>query len=388
MEGNVIGLKGVCISLFFTRGVALQTWENVGMFDREVALYRRLQERGIKITFVTYGGKPDLDFAKRLPGIRIICNQRDWDEDHYIQWVTSSRPWLWSKPQIIKSNQFSGAEVALTAAKRMGSKFVARGGYLSSFLLPYQDGLEAQASRSGSLIEKDVLPVADKIVVTTSMMARQVMEKYGVAANRVVIIPNYVMTDIFTPDKKDRDTPGRRLCFIGRLEEQKNLFSLLSALKDLEVELDIVGSGSLREGLEDFAVKNGLRVNFLGNIPNFALPEVIHKADIYIQPSLYEGHPKTIIEAMSCGAAVIAGDSAGIRDLISHRQNGYLCSTTPEGIRSAVLDVLSDPDLRHRMGDSARQYAIENFSLDKVVEIELKLYEELMLQHKEQNELD
>jgi glycosyltransferase involved in cell wall biosynthesis len=87
---------------------------------------------------------------------------------------------------------------------------------------------------------------------------------------------------------------------------------------------------------------------------------------------------------MACGAAVIAGDSPGIQDLISHRQNGFLCATTPEGIRAAVMEVFADPDLRRQMGETACQYAVDNFSLERVVEMELILYQELVSNHKEQ----
>lgn len=374
--------------VYFTRGVSLQVWEAVGMFEREVALYQRLQKYGVNITFVTYGGIKDLELAKRVPGIRVICNRWGWKKERYIWWITSFFPWLGRRrPQIIKSNQFSGAEIALIAARQVGARFVARGGNIPSFQLSRQEGSESQLAREAIMIEKEVLPVADKVVVTTALMAQMVKEQYDVPSSKVVIIPNYVVTNVFTPAQTNHGSTPRRLCFIGRLEKQKNLLALLTALKGLDVTLDIVGSGSLRGKLETIAEKNNLQVNFLGNISNFNLPDVISAADIYIQPSLYEGHPKTIIEAMACGVAVIAGDSPGIHDLITHRQNGFLCDTTSEGIRAAVVDVLADPDLRRRMGEAARQYAVHNFSLERVVEMELKLYQELISKHKEKNEL-
>ena len=349
------------------------------MFDREVALYRRLQEYGITITFVTYGGRRDLELAKRLPGIRVICNRWGWPRSLYIRWITSSLPWLSGKPQIIKSNQFSGAEIALIAARHLGARLIVRGGYIFSLNVARQSGensLEVVAARS---VEDLILPGADRVAVTTPAMADFVKERYKLPATSVALIPNYALTDVFKPmASKKLVVMKPRLCFIGRLEKEKNLNALLESLRGLDVELDIVGSGSLQKQLETFATENSVRVNFLGNLPNSMLPDVIRAADIYIQPSLYEGHPKTIIEAMSCGAAVIAGDSPGIRELISHRQNGFLCPTTPEGIRSAVLEVLSDSDLRHRIGESARQYAVDNFSLDRIVEMELKLYQELI----------
>jgi glycosyltransferase involved in cell wall biosynthesis len=374
------------LTLFFTRDVSLQTWDAGGMFDREVALYRCLQEKGIQITFVTFGGRRDLELARRLPGIRVICNRWGWPRSLYILWITSSLPWLSGKPQIIKSNQFSGGEIALNAARHLGAKLIVRGGYIFSLNAARQNGensLEAVVARS---VEDLILPCADRVVVTTPAMVDFVRERYKLAATSVVLIPNYALTDVFKPIvSKKLILKKPRLCFIGRLEKEKNLNALLEALRGLDLELDIVGSGSLQKQLENFAGENGVHVNFLGNISHSKLPDVISAADVYIQPSLYEGHPKTIIEAMSCGAVVIAGDSPGIRELISHRQTGFLCPITPEGIHSAILEVLSDPGLCRRIGESARQYAVDNFSLDRVVEMEFNLYQELISNNKEQS---
>ena len=57
--------------LFFTHGVSLKTWEDVGMLEREVALYRWMQGHGVQVTFVTYGYASDMSYADRLGGIRI-----------------------------------------------------------------------------------------------------------------------------------------------------------------------------------------------------------------------------------------------------------------------------------------------------------------------------
>src|SRR5689334_10635214 len=57
------------LCVFFTKDVSLRTWDNNGTLDREVAIYRWLQDKGVKISFVTYGDKTDLAYADRLPGI-------------------------------------------------------------------------------------------------------------------------------------------------------------------------------------------------------------------------------------------------------------------------------------------------------------------------------
>ena len=99
---------------------------------------------------------------------------------------------------------------------------------------------------------------------------------------------------------------------------------------------------------------------------------------MFILPSLYEGHPKALLEAMACSRPVIGTDVIGIRELIRHRETGYLCGTSPEEIRAAIQDVLSDADLRNHMGHNAQEFVLEHFALERVVEMELALLSEVV----------
>ena len=95
-------------------------------------------------------------------------------------------------------------------------------------------------------------------------------------------------------------------------------------------------------------------------------------------PSYYEGHPKTLLEAMACGLAVITTDVPGIREIIRHRENGFLTGTSPSDLRQAITEVVSDPRLRDHMGSNARQYILERFRLDRIVDLELGRLAELV----------
>ena len=120
------------VVLFFTRGASLKTWHDVGMLDREVALYRRLQESGVQVTFVTYGDARDMRLARQLEGIRVICNRWQLPQPLYVGLLTRFYPMSWGSATVFKSNQVLGADIALKAARRFGRKFVARCGYLHS----------------------------------------------------------------------------------------------------------------------------------------------------------------------------------------------------------------------------------------------------------------
>ncbi|MFB0546133.1 MAG: glycosyltransferase family 4 protein [Anaerolineae bacterium] len=367
--------------LFFTKGVSLKTWDNVGMFEREVALYRRLQEHGVQVSFVTYGHASDQAYADRLPGMRILCNRWRLSASRYARLLPLLHaPYLW-RAGVFKTNQTGGAEIALRVARFHHKRLIVRCGYMRSLNMriwreqgcPDADTLIREAEET----EREVFREADRVVVTTSALKAYAVEQYQLPQSKVRVIPNYVLTDLFQPDP-EMSTPDNRLCFIGRLEAIKNLPNLFEAIQGLDIELWMIGEGSLRQPLAEQACQLGLNVRFLGRVPHHQLPTYLNSCDLYVQPSLIEGHPKTILEAMSCGLPVIGGDAPGVRDLIKHGETGYLCGTSSQEIRAAICTVLDNNVMRHRLGRQARQFVVEQFSLPRVLELELTLYEDLL----------
>jgi glycosyltransferase involved in cell wall biosynthesis len=197
-------------------------------------------------------------------------------------------------------------------------------------------------------------------------MKQSIVEEYGFGNSKVAVIPNYVLTDLFRPDPDVTPRPGR-IYFVGRLHPEKNLLALLNAVDGLDVELEFIGDGPQAEVLRTAARERGVDARFLGNRAHAELPRHFNAAEIVILPSLYEGHPKVLLEAMACGRPVIGTDVVGIRELIRHGENGYLCGTSPEEIRSAIRTLLADQALRERIGRRARDFVVERFSLDSVV---------------------
>ncbi len=342
------------------------------MFEREVALYRALRPHLRSITFVTYGDQRDLAYANRIPGIRILCNRWGLSDRWYTRLLTTIYPLLWRGPTVLKSNQVWGADVPLRIASRFNRKFVARCGYLYSEFVERQHGVDSPQAGRARTYEGIVFAGADRVVVTAPAMRQAVIERYSLPEEKVTVIPNYVDAGLFKPNPNGSPRQGR-ICFIGRLEEQKNPFALLEAVKGLDVELLMIGNGSLRGALEAKAQAEGLPVRFLGNLPHTALPEYLSSSQLFVLPSFYEGHPKTLIEAMACGLPVIGADVPGVRELIRHRETGYLCGTSPEEIRAAIQEVLGDPGLQARIGRNAREFVVEHFALERVAQQELEL---------------
>ena len=368
--------------LFFTQGVSLRTWDEIGMLEREVALYRRLRPHLRGVTFVTYGDMRDGRYADRLDGIRVICNRlrvpgRRWftPQRFYVPLLTRLSPVLFRGRTVIKSNQVRGADVALRAARLSGARFIARCGYLPSDFAERQFGLDSHEADEARALEREVFPNADRVVLTTSAMRDRVVADYSLPAKRALVIPNYVCTDVFRPmpERQQHET----ICFVGRLSQQKNVMALLDSVRGLGVDLLIVGDGPLRERLQTKARADGSSVQFLGNVPHMQLPRILNRAALFVLPSHYEGHPKTLLEAMACGLPVVGTNVPGIRELLCHGQTGHLCGTSSQEIRAAIQDVLADANLRARIGRNAREYVVEHFALECVAAMELTLLGEL-----------
>lgn len=357
------------LTLFFTRGVSLQTWAQNGSFEREVMLYKKLQEKGINISFVTYGNKEDLQYKELIPEIKILCNYLNLPTRLYEALIPFLHFNSLIQSNVIKTNQIKGAEIALRVAKLFHKFLIVRCGYIwSDFARQSNHQKDLQTAIK---IESEVFLQANQVIVTTQSMKDYIVKNYGINHEKIVVIPNYVLTDIFAPQNTARN--DKQILSIGRLVEQKNFFSLVKACKNLPVELVIVGHGPLHASLLEAARNTGVSLTIYANMPHSQIPKLICQSAIFALISHYEGHPKALLEAMSCGAAVLASDVSGIKEEIIHGENGWLCNPDVKSTREGILYLLSHPHLRQTLGANARQTIQKKYSIEKVVEIELSV---------------
>lgn len=361
------------LMLFLTEGTRLSDWYAIGLLEREAELYKRLRPHLGGISWVTYGGKQDLDFQAYLPDIEILPNRWRLPNQVYIQQL----PWLhdFRRATILKAEQTGAAAAALRVAKHFGTRYLARSGFSLALFAQYAPHEYEQNYQHILDLERQSFLAAQQVVVTTEEMRQAALENHPLRAEKIRVIPNYVNTERFCPAEHPPEKPC--LVFIGRLTRQKNVEAILSAVAPLQgVEVKLIGSGELRDHLAQRIQKEGLKhVELVGNVPNHNLPPYLQRATLYVQPSLYEGHPKTIFEAMACGLPVITSDVAGIRQFIQHGETGWLGGTDAENIRQGIETLLANPDLRHKLGENARAYVVEHFSLEEVVRQELAVLE-------------
>ena len=140
----------------------------------------------------------------------------------------------------------------------------------------------------------------------------------------------------------------------------------------------MVGGCSDNQHLREIVESDRLNVTFKANVPNAELPGLLNQARAFILPSLCEGHPKALIEAMSCALACIGTNVVGIRDNIQHLKTGYLCQTESESLADAIAEVLTNRELRGKMGVNARNHVKQNFDIERILELELNAIQEVL----------
>ena len=358
--------------LFFTESMSLKKWDESGIFSREIKPYLELHSLGIEISFITYGDKEDLDISKRIDGLNIYCNQMNLPMPLYKKLIHILHYKAFKSCNIIKTNQMFGSNIALRCAKYFKKPLFSRFGYMLS---EFEKNENREYEKFIDL-ENKVFDYADKIIVTTKSIKSEVEKRINKQLDKIIIVPNYVDTDLFKPQNnliKKYD-----ILFIGRIVQQKNLISLLKALDTMDVNALIVGDGYLRDELISQYMHLSEKITWMKGIPNNELPNIMNQSTLFILPSHYEGHPKILLEAMSCGMTVIGANSPGIFEIIQHGINGYLCNTDPDSICLTFEELLSNADLRKSLGHNAREYALKNFSLEKIVKLEYDLYSSIV----------
>ena len=204
--------------------------------------------------------------------------------------------------------------------------------------------------------------------------AHAVARLAGVPDSAIAIVPNAV-PDPGVVDRAPHDGPVR-LGMLGRLVHQKGVDVALAALAEVDgCVLRIAGDGPDRAALEARAGALGVadRVTFLGHVDGH---DFLVDLDALLLPSRDEGLPLVLLEAMQLGTPVVATRVGSIPDVLVDDESGLLVDADdPHGLADAVRRLVTESELRTRLGQQARAVAVREFSVDDMVRGYTALYE-------------
>lgn len=199
---------------------------------------------------------------------------------------------------------------------------------------------------SGSVV-RALYPRAAKVIAVSVDVAHDLHDNFGVAEDRLTVIPNPVDIDAIQTLARAPAAlalAGPYVLAAGRLVEAKNFALLIQAfaLSDLAHDLVILGDGEQRPALVQLAADHGVsdRVIFAGRVDNpFPL---MRGADLFASASNAEGFPNALVEAMALGAPVVATDCAsGPSEILANSERGLIEAATlaPYGVLTPPNDV-------------------------------------------------
>jgi glycosyltransferase involved in cell wall biosynthesis len=209
----------------------------------------------------------------------------------------------------------------------------------------------------------------------------------GVPAEKIKTIANGISVQSF-----EHGQPLPALNFAGekvvgmvaRLDLQKGFEYLLRAVRELcntmnGFKVVIVGEGPDRRAIEAMVEEYGLQSSVMLAGQQSDMPGVYAAMDIFVLPSLNEGLPMTILEAMAASKPVIATRVGAIPKVINDGENGLLVNPrNSEALRNALASLLSDPDKCRRMGEKAHDWVSRNYTSEAMALKYRQLYDEIL----------
>jgi glycosyltransferase involved in cell wall biosynthesis len=227
------------------------------------------------------------------------------------------------------------------------------------------------------------------VVAPSTWLAEQAQKSSLFGHRQIEVIPNALDTDLFKPRQQ---ALGRELFDLPK-HKHLVLFGAVDPVGDQRK-----GSDLLKDSLQQLSSDNqNIELVVFGseepeNPPNFNFPTnyvgylhdeqslalLYSAADVMVVPSRYEGFGQTVSESLACGTPVVAFNTTGPSDIITHKQTGYLAKPFDSGqLKSGISWILESDRRRERLSDAAREEAVNRYHQTVIGERYLNLYHDI-----------
>lgn len=216
--------------------------------------------------------------------------------------------------------------------------------------------------------------LADRLIIYSATLAREAnLAKYQ---HKIITAHEHFIDFTEFALKKKIDERLEVVGYMGRLSREKGILNLVRAVpfvlnERAETCFVICGGGSLVDEVRRIVRAKGIEthVELMRWVAHEDLPGYLNELKLLVLPSFTEGLPNIMLEAMACGAPVLATTVGAIPDIIKDRQTGFLLeSNDPKHIAERIVELLNDPKQLEIVSENAYRWVRENFSEERAVQ--------------------
>lgn len=245
--------------------------------------------------------------------------------------------------------------------------------HMFAFIQPNQNYIKKNSFR---ILEWILAKISPSTVITT--VSQSEYKQALKFTSKVKLLRNAVEL----PKESSRLPENNLVITVGRLAKMKNpmlVIDIIAALKKRGIYVTFVwvGDGELREEFERRAVKNDLNITVTGWVSKEEVNVWLNKCRIYLQPSVAEGMPLSLLEAMSHSRPTIVSNIEPHLEIIQNGDNGYIAKDIDD-YRDYIIELLSSRELSEVIGEHARKSISERYNIDNLYNIVNDLYDELL----------
>ena len=358
------------VAVFFTWNYALTTWSESGTLSRELKFFQKIEnENDVSFSFFTYGNTQDskLAVAYKLQEVHPIYSFAKYYKSKILRILSSIYLPIIIKEKIenvdlLFQNQLLGCWIPILIKKIYKKPLIIRTGY-DMLDFAKQDKKSYFVIFLYKILTNFAVKNCNYFTVTSKNDFNRFVSTYPKYKEKFLLRPNWVEVNELT---EFTERHSNRVLAVGRLVSQKNFSYLISEFENVKKDwvLDIVGTGPEVEKLSGQAKKQNVTVNLIGSLNNEELLKLYQKYKYFISTSLFEGNPKSLLEAMGSGCIVIGSNINNHSEIISDNTNGYLFEIKKSYLQSKFELVLENYSNLQLISKNAHMFIKNEHSLN------------------------
>lgn len=344
---------------------SLETWSKSSTLDREMQFFNFMSKTyGVDFTFLTYGTKIDKNYVENNDFLVFPMFNEKIPQSNFktifmtFRYIISNKS-KFKEIDLIFHNQLNGMWLGILAKLLLNKPLIFRSGYDTYRFSKYENKsfikkIFFNLLTNFSFIFADLYTVSSKSDYEYS-------KSYFFQPKKIELRRNWISQVENSKNKiKQKD-----IISVGRLEKQKNYVKFLNDFSSKNFSIDIYGSGANYEILINQIKKQNLNIELKGTVTNSQLKNLYSNYRFFVSTSLFEGNPKTVLEAMSSGCIPVLSNIDNHRELVDHNENGFLVELD-KNFHDFLLNINKDESALEDLSLNAQRKVQELNSLEVI----------------------